>query len=983
MSTKFQIKRSSVQGKAPTTSNIDTGELAINVRDNKLFSSDGSVTFEVGANLDSLHVGAGGINISNGGLITENGRRLVDNTYFTAIEAELKVEAAQQAANATANAIAFATAGGLQYLQVANAVPLIQNNTVKYLETANANIYLEKANASIYMEKANTTVFMEVANLATVATSGSYNDLNDQPTIPSVTPYLEVANVSSYGFTSNTYAASNTYVNTQDNAILANVNPRIINVRGIANDANTKAVQALADAAAANTRAESARTLAVSANSNLNSYKANVNPRIISVVGTAATANTKAVQALADAAAANTRAEAARTLAVSANSNLNSYKANVNPRIISVVSTAGTANTKAVQALADAAAANTRAEGARTLAVSANSNLNSYKANVNLRIISVATTAATANTKAVQALADAAAANTRAEGARTLAVAANTRAEGARTLAVSANSNLNAYKANTNPRFNLYMAVANLATVATSGAYSDLSGTPPATSIAMYKYFPSTNTSTFTGNDSDSNSLNYTNTNVEVYLNGLKLIKNNDFRAPNSTHLTLYANAVNGDSVQIVSYQAPVGSVSGLNNLSDVANTGFSNAEILIYDGTNFKSSANNNQGVRIGGIGISSYGSGFFFLRHNSGNPWNRAGSGSYNVIMNPGQATPPAGQAIVAIGYEAGNSIGSGSVAIGKYAGYNQTGQRSVFIGELSGYSSGSGSGNVGVGRSALQRVTGSSNVGIGRGAGAKITSSSDNTVVGTYAIAQGAGCTGNKNVAIGKYSLAYHTSGTHTVAVGYEAGYYSYGMSKSVLLGSFAGGSASGNNNICIGYKSGKTGGNLSNGQKNTIIGSDTGGITTGNNNVVLGASATASATGVTNEITLGDSNISTIRAQVTSITALSDERDKTNIIDIPVGLDFVEEMRPVKFDWNRRDGSKQGEGQVGFIAQDLQSLERDYGVEQYTQLVYNSNPERLEATPLNAFPIIVKAIQELSEKIDNLQQQINDMQGQSDE
>jgi hypothetical protein len=107
-----------------------------------------------------------------------------------------------------------------------------------------------------------------------------------------------------------------------------------------------------------------------------------------------------------------------------------------------------TANTLAIQALSDAAAANTRAEGARTLAVAANNSLNSYKANVNPRIISVVTTAGTANTKAVQALSDAA--------------AANTRAEGARTLAVSANSNLNAYKANTNPRFGYYLQVANV-----------------------------------------------------------------------------------------------------------------------------------------------------------------------------------------------------------------------------------------------------------------------------------------------------------------------------------------------------------------------------------------------------------------------------------------------------------------------------------------------------------------------------------------
>jgi hypothetical protein len=60
-------------------------------------------------------------------------------------------------------------------------------------------------------------------------------------------------------------------------------------------------------------------------------------------------------------------------------------------------------------------------------------------------------------TKAVQALADAAAANTRAATAGNHAAAANNRAEGARTLAVSVNTSLNAYKANTNPRFDLYL----------------------------------------------------------------------------------------------------------------------------------------------------------------------------------------------------------------------------------------------------------------------------------------------------------------------------------------------------------------------------------------------------------------------------------------------------------------------------------------------------------------------------------------------
>lgn len=60
--TKFQIKRSAVSGRLPNTSDpsntafIDAGELAINLIDEKVFSSNGTISFEVGANLTSISV---------------------------------------------------------------------------------------------------------------------------------------------------------------------------------------------------------------------------------------------------------------------------------------------------------------------------------------------------------------------------------------------------------------------------------------------------------------------------------------------------------------------------------------------------------------------------------------------------------------------------------------------------------------------------------------------------------------------------------------------------------------------------------------------------------------------------------------------------------------------------------------------------------------------------------------------------------------
>lgn len=49
MSSTIKIKRSSVAGKVPTTSDIATGELAINTKDKKIYSSNGTAVFDFAA----------------------------------------------------------------------------------------------------------------------------------------------------------------------------------------------------------------------------------------------------------------------------------------------------------------------------------------------------------------------------------------------------------------------------------------------------------------------------------------------------------------------------------------------------------------------------------------------------------------------------------------------------------------------------------------------------------------------------------------------------------------------------------------------------------------------------------------------------------------------------------------------------------------------------------------------------------------------
>jgi hypothetical protein len=137
--------------------------------------------------------------------------------------------------------------------------------------------------------------------------------------------------------------------------------------------------------------------------------------------------------------------------------------------------------------------------------------------------------------------------------------------------------------------------------------------------------------------------------------------------------------------------------------------------------------------------------------------------------------------------------------------------------------------------------------------------------------------------------------------------------------------------------------------------------------------LGHDAQPSTASVSNEITLGDSSITTLRCQVTSITALSDARDKKDIVELNAGLDFVEHLKPVSFTWNMRDGGKVDISDTGFIAQDLQQVQIDTGIT-IPGLVYDINPERIEASYGKLLPVLVKAIQDLKKELDELKAQM---------
>lgn len=265
-----------------------------------------------------------------------------------------------------------------------------------------------------------------------------------------------------------------------------------------------------------------------------------------------------------------------------------------------------------------------------------------------------------------------------------------------------------------------------------------------------------------------------------------------------------------------------------------------------------------------------------------------------------------------------------------------------------------------NTAVGANALDAcTTGFSNTGVGCNALSSVQTAQDCTALGHNALLSS---TATGNTAVGAHALDANTSGTYNTAVGTQA----LGAAGTFFQC------------VAVGYNAL----NAHTGGTSTALGAGAGAFhTSGTNITVIGYNSAASSGSVSNEITLGNSSIATLRCQVTTITALSDERDKQNIVDIPVGLDFINDLRPVFFDWNMRDGAKVGVPDAGFIAQELDETQIKFGVEDHLNIILKENPEKLEAAPGKLIPIMVRAIQELSVQNKLLQDQINELKSKN--
>jgi hypothetical protein len=245
------------------------------------------------------------------------------------------------------------------------------------------------------------------------------------------------------------------------------------------------------------------------------------------------------------------------------------------------------------------------------------------------------------------------------------------------------------------------------------------------------------------------------------------------------------------------------------------------------------------------------------------------------------------------------------------------------------------------------------------VGRGSGNVAT----NTVIGLNALSSN-DPTGNYNTAIGRNALQDNTTGNFVTAVGYSAmignttGSLNIGMGYNSLALN-----ESGSFNVAIGTSSSSS---LVGSSYNTAVGANALLNANGSNNLEIrsGSSPAFNITTESNHISLGSSTTTNAYIKV-AWTITSDERDKMNFANVPLGLNFVNNLTPVAYQHklSREEPEAHGPVRYGFKAQDILALEGDNAV-----IVDSSDPESLRLSESNLFAVLVKAIQELKAELD---------------
>ena len=244
-----------------------------------------------------------------------------------------------------------------------------------------------------------------------------------------------------------------------------------------------------------------------------------------------------------------------------------------------------------------------------------------------------------------------------------------------------------------------------------------------------------------------------------------------------------------------------------------------------------------------------------------------------------------------------------------------------------------------------------------------------------------------------------------GANCVAVGYAALSANCG-DENTAVGKDAGLLITGGGNVCLGHAAGDA---LTSGNQNVIIGSGTDAATVSTNNAItLGIGIAASA----NDFSFGKvSNVVTNDFDTDADwSRSSDVRIKKNINDITLGLNFVKNLRPVKYNYKPSDELDENDADLkhlrvdkdynpvdhqdfdgtvvnqmntsdtmyGLIAQEVKTALDTAGVDDFRGWhVDDKNIQQVSMTRFIA-PML-KALQELSAKNDALEARIATLEG----
>ncbi len=293
------------------------------------------------------------------------------------------------------------------------------------------------------------------------------------------------------------------------------------------------------------------------------------------------------------------------------------------------------------------------------------------------------------------------------------------------------------------------------------------------------------------------------------------------------------------------------------------------------------------------------------------------------------------------ICIGADAGDAIttGDNNVCLGVEAGSSHTTNgNSVYIGYRAGVAANAGN-SVVIGSRALDVLSGAWNnhCVIGEDACGATTSRNEHHAFGYEALRSQT--TGERNSAFGAESLELLTTGVDNSAFGHNVGDKVTG-DQNTLIGSSAG--SSGTNDL-----------------------------TSGDANILIGYNSAASSATVSNEVNLYNGSVTArFQGAAAAWSFVSDARDKKDIKDLELGLDFVNKLKPRKFKWDLRDSDVDKNKEAsGFIAQEVKEV-LDEMENDYTGIVDTNNPDQYTVSQANIIPMLVKAIQELKAEIELL-------------